>query len=99
MFIVNKLLTLENIKPDCICLIQNAVFKIALACTVCSATICKAIVGGEDTVVTKFYINIAMQCRVSNKSCGRGCFFLLIYRLIDTFSLKEGLYGLKYYLL
>lgn len=72
VFIVNKLLTLENIKPDCICLIQNAMFRIALACSVCSATICKAIVGGEDTVVTKFYINIAVQCRsfrVSNKSC------------------------------
>lgn len=63
MFIVNKLLTLENIKPDCICLIQNTVFKTALACTVCSATICKAIVGGEDTVVTKFHINTTAQCR------------------------------------
>lgn len=59
----NKLLTVENIKPDRIYLMQNAMFRIALACTACNATICKAILCGEDTVVTKFYINIAAQCR------------------------------------
>lgn len=74
---VNKLVTLENIKPDCICLIQNAMFRIALACTVYSDTICKAIVGGEDTVATKFYINIAVHCksfRVSKKAVNSGIF-------------------------
>lgn len=59
MFIVNKLLTSENVKIDGICLTQNTMFRITLANIVFSATICKAVVGEEDVDVTKFYINIA----------------------------------------